>query len=225
MENIKAVVFDAYGTLFDVHTVAVKSEQEFPGKGRQISEVWRQKQLEYTWLRSLMGRYQDFWHVTDEALAFTLKELGLEASSELRASILDEYLRLNPYPEVPEALRAMGERKLAILSNGSPKMLNQVVANAGLDEVFSAVISVDELKIFKPFMGVYQLASAKLGIPREEILFISSNAWDAAAAKVFGFQVCWINRFDKTFEELQVLPDFIVKDLNQLVEKITYKHA
>jgi 2-haloacid dehalogenase len=223
MKNIKAVVFDAYGTLFDVHTVAKRCEHEFPGYGIRISEIWRQKQLEYTWLRSLMGKYEDFWKVTDDSLAFTLKSLNLEASEELRASILNEYLKLNPYPEVPNGLQEMKDKDLAILSNGTPQMLNDMVENAGLTEAFSSIISVDELKIFKPFMGIYQLYTAKSGIDKEETLFVSSNAWDAAAAKVFGFRVCWINRFDKPFEELGVQPDLIVSNLEELVNKIAAK--
>jgi 2-haloacid dehalogenase len=220
MENIKAVVFDAYGTLFDVHTVAARCEQEFPGFGSDISEIWRKKQIEYTWLRSLMGKYEDFWHVTDEALVYTLKSLNLEATEELRSSILDEYLRLKPYVEVPGALKELGDKRLAILSNGTPKMLGDMVENAGLTEDFSDIISVDELKIFKPFMGVYQLFPAKSGIRKEETLFVSCNPWDAAGSKVFGYNVCWINRFDVPFEELQVEPDLTVKDLAELAEKL-----
>ncbi|BCJ85032.1 haloacid dehalogenase type II [Effusibacillus dendaii] len=220
MQNIKAIVFDAYGTLFDVHTVVEKCEQYFPTQGKVISQIWRQKQLEYTWLRSLMGRYEDFWHVTSDALTFTLKELGLETNDDICTDILKEYLYLKPYPEVPYALNELKNHTLAILSNGSLEMLNDMVQNAGLREVFSNVISVDELKIFKPFMGVYQLAPAKLGIRKEETLFISSNSWDATGAKVFGFQVCWINRFNKTFDELNTRPDLIIKSLDELVTYI-----
>lgn len=222
MENIKAVVFDAYGTLFDVHTVALKCEQEYPGQGREISEIWRQKQLEYSWLRSLMGRYEDFWHVTQDALTFALKELALDSTEESRSELVKEYLKLLPYNEVTKALQDMKGKKLAILSNGSPYMLEEMVRNANLTEVFEDVISVDELKVFKPFMGVYQLAPAKLGIQKEDTLFVSCNAWDASAAKVFGFQVCWINRFNRPFEELQVQPDIIVKDLIELADKLSY---
>ncbi|MFC4769770.1 haloacid dehalogenase type II [Effusibacillus consociatus] len=220
MNQIKAIVFDAYGTLFDVHTVASRCEQFFPGFGQTISEIWRQKQLEYSWLRSLMGRYENFWHVTEDALGFALKSLGLNANEEVRAAVLEEYLRLKPYPEVPQALQALRHHKLAILSNGTPNMLNAAVTNAGLTDAFSSVISVDEVKSFKPLMGVYQLAPSKLHVRREEILFISSNAWDASGAKVFGFNVCWINRFGKTFEELHVEPDLTITGLDQLIEKL-----
>jgi 2-haloacid dehalogenase len=215
---IKALVFDAYGTLFDVHTVVETCEQFFPGKGKQISEVWRQKQLEYTWLRSLMGRYEDFWSVTDEALLFALNDLQLDTDEQVRHKILNQYLQLNPYPEVPKALEQLTDKSLAILSNGSPDMLNSIVEKAALSHVFTDIISVDELKIYKPFMGVYQLAVAKLGVNKEDILFITSNSWDASGAKAFGFQVCWINRFNKNFDELGVVPDIIIQDLDELVD-------
>lgn len=216
--SIQAIVFDAYGTLFDVHSVVEKCETYFPGYGSKISEIWRQKQLEYTWLRSLMGRYEDFWKVTDDGLVYALKKLGLDTSDETRESILHEYLSLCPYTEVPEALNRLTHKPLAILSNGSPKMLNDMVEHAGLSGNFAHVISVDSLKVFKPFMGVYQLAVAKLGVPREQIAFVSSNSWDAVGAKVFGFQVCWINRIGNTFDEMQVKPDVVVNNLNAFVD-------
>lgn len=219
---IKAIVFDAYGTLFDVHTVVEKCEKYFPTKGRMISEIWRQKQLEYTWLRSLMGRYEDFWRVTEDALTFALKQLGLETTMDVRTDILHTYLSLKPYREVPDLLKQLSRAyTLAILSNGSPNMLHAVIQNAELSDCFSYVISVDERKTFKPSMEVYQLAPAKLGIPKEETLFVSSNSWDAAGAKVFGFQVCWLNRFHQTFDELDSRPDFIVNDLEELADHLT----
>ncbi|WP_420830379.1 haloacid dehalogenase type II [Bacillus piscicola] len=218
--TIKAIAFDAYGTLFDVHTVVDKCEEFFPGQGRQFSEIWRQKQLEYSWLRSLMGRYKDFWEITEDALQFTLKELKLEADEDTRTALLHEYLQLKPYPEVPEALERLKDKNLAILSNGSPQMLHTLVENARLSHVFSNLISVDELKTFKPFMGVYQLSPATLGVPREETLFVSSNSWDAAGAKTFGFQVCWINRFNKQFDELGAEPDRVITQLDELIDQI-----
>ncbi len=218
--NVKSIIFDAYGTLFDVHSVVEKCEEFFPGKGRQISEIWRQKQLEYTWLRSLMGRYEDFWSVTNDSLVFALKSLQLDSDEEIRMSLLNQYLQLNPYPEVPDALEELKIRNLAILSNGSPDMLNTLVENAGLSHLFTAVISVDQLKIYKPFMGVYQLGVAQLGVNREDTLFITSNPWDASGAKTFGFQVAWINRFNNQFDELGVQPDIIIKSLDELKAKI-----
>ncbi|WP_134704448.1 haloacid dehalogenase type II [Ammoniphilus sp. YIM 78166] len=217
--RIKAIIFDAYGTLFDVHTVVDKCEQFFPGQGKQISEIWRQKQLEYSWLRSLMGRYVDFWSLTQDALLFALKDLKLDLTEETQQTLLNEYLRLQPYPEVPKALERLRNLILAILSNGSPHMLNTLVENAGLSQVFNHVISVDELKIYKPSMGVYQLGVVELGVLKEETLFMTSNPWDAAGAKTFGFQVCWINRFNKQFDELGVQPDIVISNLDELTEK------
>lgn len=218
--TIRAIIFDAYGTLFDVHSVSERCEQFFPGMGSAISSRWRQKQLEYTWLRSLMGRYEDFWCVTRDALVFTLKEFELNSNEKIRTTILNEYLALNPYAEVANALEELKDRKLAILSNGSPDMLNTVVRNADLSEVFTDVISVDELTIYKPSMDVYQLGVAKLGVKKEEALFVTSNPWDAAGAKSFGFQVCWINRLNLKFDELGVQPDVIIHSLDDLVAVI-----
>lgn len=220
MQNINAVVFDAYGTLFDVHSVIEKCNSYFPGRGEQISHTWRRKQLEYTWLVSLMGRYENFFSLTRRGLVFALKELKLNFNDELCNEILNEYFTLKPFPEVSAALAAIKDKKLAILSNGNPEMLNPVVNNSKLNELIQNIISVDELRIFKPFPGVYQLAPAKLNIPREEILFVSSNSWDMAGAKAFGFKVCWINRTGQQLDELDVKPDIEVKDLMQMVEFI-----
>ena len=173
---VNSIVFDAYGTLFDVNSVAMKCEQLFPGKGSAISTLWRSKQLQYTWLRSLMGRYVDFWQVTDESLRFTLTELGLVASDTIRQEILSEYLALATYPEVPKALQELSaEYKLAILSNGSPHMLNEVVKNAYLTSFFASVISVDEVGIYKPSPLVYGLTSSHVAFESHQILFVSSK--------------------------------------------------
>lgn len=216
MHAIKAVVFDAYGTLFDVHSVITMAERLFPGEGKKISEIWRMKQLEYTWLRSLMGRYRDFWKVTDDSLAYTLKTLKLQADVDIRNMLLNEYLFLKLYPDVPAALNQLMHKTLAILSNGTPHMLYSVVNHAGLSNIFSAVLSVDVLKIYKPYIGVYQLALTNLKVRREEVLFISANSFDAAGAKNFGFKVCWVNRLNLTFDELDVTPDLVVNNLDQL---------
>ncbi|MFT9497947.1 haloacid dehalogenase type II [Anaerosolibacter sp.] len=220
MNDINAVVFDAYGTLFDVHSVIEKCNSLFHGKGQQISQIWRTKQLEYTWLMSLMGRYENFFSITRKGLVFALKELKLDFDDELCNEILNEYYILKPFSEVPAALETIKDKKLAILSNGNPEMLNTVVKNSKLNELIPNIISVDDLKIFKPFLGVYQLATAGLSVPREQTLFVSSNSWDAVGAKVFGFNVCWINRANQQFDELDVKPDIVVKDLKQLVESI-----
>jgi 2-haloacid dehalogenase len=192
--SIKAVVFDAYGTLYDIQSVASVTEEAFPGYGEIITQVWRIKQLEYTWLRSLMRRYEDFSVITRDSLAYTLKILGLEYDSAAFERIMDKYLHLDLYPDAMASLAAMQGRKLAILSNGSTGMLNALVANSGLDRVLDATISIDSQKIFKPAPEAYGLIETRLGVPPAEVLFISSNPWDACGAKAFGLNVAWIER-------------------------------
>jgi 2-haloacid dehalogenase len=192
--TIKAVVFDAYGTLYDIQSVADVTEQAFPGYGDIITQIWRIKQLEYSWLRSLMQRYQDFSVVTRDSLTYTLRVLGLQYDDAAFARIMDKYLHLDLYADALAALSALKGRKLAILSNGSPDMLNALVANSGLDTVLDATISVDERKIFKPSPDAYTLIESTLGIRPSEVLFVSSNPWDASGAKAFGLTVAWIER-------------------------------
>ena len=192
--SIKAVVFDAYGTLYDIQSVAAVTEEAFPGYGEIITQIWRIKQLEYTWLRSLMRRYQDFSAITRESLAYTLRVLGLKGDPAAFERIMEKYLHLDLYPDAVAALAAMRGRKLAILSNGSPAMLNALVANSGLDRVLDATISVDAQKIFKPAPEAYTLIESTLGVRPAEVLFISSNPWDACGAKAFGLNVAWIER-------------------------------
>jgi 2-haloacid dehalogenase len=192
--TIKAVVFDAYGTLYDIQSVASLTEEAFPGYGEIITQIWRIKQLEYTWLRSLMLRYQDFSVVTRDSLAYTLRVLGLQHDGDVFERILDKYLHLDLYPDAIDSLAAMKDRKLAILSNGSPDMLNALVKNSGLDRVLDATISIDAKKIFKPSPDAYTLIESNLHIPPSEVLFISSNPWDACGAKAFGLNVAWIER-------------------------------
>jgi 2-haloacid dehalogenase len=192
--TIKAIVFDAYGTLYDVQSVADITEEIFPGYGEIITQVWRIKQLEYTWLRSLMRHYRDFGAVTRDSLTYTLKCLGLEYDDESFARIMDKYLHLDLYPDAMLALEAMAEKKLAILSNGSPDMLNALVRNSGLRPILDAVISVDAKRIFKPAPEAYTLIESTLKISPSEVLFISSNPWDVCGAKSFGLNVAWIER-------------------------------
>jgi 2-haloacid dehalogenase len=213
---IQAVVFDAYGTLFDVHSVVRRCDELFPGKGTALSQLWRSKQLEYTWLRSLMGRYEDFAAVTRGALRYASGTLGLECSAAVEAALMDEYLRLAPYPEVPGALGQLRERRLAILSNGSPPMLQAVVRNAGLEAAFQAVMSVDPLRIFKPHPSVYQLAVDMLKVPKEQIGFISSNFWDVSGATSFGFRTFWVNRGGARPDELGFRPLAVLDSLAAL---------
>jgi 2-haloacid dehalogenase len=192
--SIKAVVFDAYGTLYDIQSVAAVTDEAFPGYGEIVTQIWRIKQLEYTWLRSLMRRYEDFSVVTRESLAYTLRCLGLKHDTQMFERIMEKYLHLDLYPDAMAALAAMRDRKLAILSNGSPPMLNALVRNSGLTHVLDATISVDARKIFKPGPDAYALIESTLGIAPADVLFVSSNPWDACGAKAFGLKVAWIER-------------------------------
>jgi 2-haloacid dehalogenase len=192
--TIKAVVFDAYGTLYDVQSVAAVTEEAFPGYGEIVTQIWRIKQLEYTWLRSLMRRYQDFSVITRDSLAYALRVLGLEHERGVFEHIMDKYLHLDLYPDAAAALAAMGDRKLAILSNGSTGMLDALVANSGLGRVLDATISVDAKQTFKPAPKAYFLIEETLGVAPEEVLFVSSNPWDVCGAKAFGLNVAWIER-------------------------------
>ncbi|MEO5750823.1 MAG: haloacid dehalogenase type II [Usitatibacter sp.] len=213
-------MFDAYGTLFDVHSVTRLAESLYPGKGAALSAAWRTKQLEYTWLRSLMDRYEDFNCVTLASLEWTFESLGIEAAEADRRALLDEYRKLAMFPEVAPALEELAKRRpLAILSNGHPEMLEAVVAHNGLAERFrGGVISVHSAKIFKPAPSVYRLVEDQLGVPRALMGFVSSNGWDAAGAKTFGFQTFWINRRKAPVERLGVRPDAIFADLSGLVD-------
>jgi 2-haloacid dehalogenase len=192
--TIKAVVFDAYGTLYDIQSVAAVTEEAFPGYGDIATQIWRVKQLEYSWLRSLMRRYEDFSLITRESLAYTLRVLGLAYDATAFDRIMEKYLHLDLYPDASPALAALKGKKLAILSNGSSDMLNALVRNTGLDRVLDATISVDRKKIFKPAPEAYLLIEEILGTRPEEVLFVSSNPWDACGAKSFGLNVAWIER-------------------------------
>lgn len=192
--TIQAIVFDAYGTLYDIQSVAAVTEEAFPGYGEIITQIWRIKQLEYTWLRSLMRRYQDFSVITRDSLAYTVRVLGLKHDAATFERIMDKYLHLDLYPDAMAALMAMKGRKLAILSNGSPGMLNALVRNSGLDRVLDATISIDSQGIFKPAPDAYSLIESTLRVPPAEVLFVSSNPWDACGAKSFGLNVAWIER-------------------------------
>ncbi len=192
--TVKAVVFDAYGTLFDIQSVASITEEAFPGYGEIITQIWRIKQLEYTWLRSLMRRYEDFSVITRDSLTYTLRCLGLPSDPAAFEGIMDKYLHLDLYPDARATLVAMHGRKLAILSNGSTGMLNALVRNSGLDRILNATISIDSRRIFKPSPDAYSLIEEQLGMLPNEVLFVSSNPWDACGAKAFGLNVAWIER-------------------------------
>jgi 2-haloacid dehalogenase len=216
VKDIDALVFDAYGTLFDVHSVTRLAESLFPGRGAALSQAWRTKQLEYTWLRSLMERYEDFNAVTRSALDWACDSLGIPATHDAKAQLMDAYRRLDVFPEVPAALAALAARcPLAILSNGHPDMLQAVVDHNGLTAVFGArVLSVHEAGIFKPAPQVYRIASDRLGVAPQRIGFVSSNGWDAAGAKAFGFRAFWVNRAMAPAERLGSPPDAVVSGLD-----------
>lgn len=220
LEPVDACVFDAYGTLFDVHAAAAQLKDEIGPEMERLSAIWRQKQLEYTWLRSLMGVHTDFWRLTADGLDYAMDATGLTGRSELREKLLDLYMRLDCYPEVRETLdrlRAVG-LKTAILSNGAPPMLDSAVSNAGLSDKLDAILTVEDVGIFKPDPRVYQLAVDRLlgGTGPERICFLSSNAWDVAGAAHFGFQVVWINRFGQPRERLPGTPKAEIESLDAL---------
>jgi 2-haloacid dehalogenase len=208
---VKALVFDAYGTLFDVRSVLSRCEEVFPGHGSNLTGLWRTKQLEYTWLRTLMGRYEDFWQITQDGLVFACRSFGLAPTPGQIEYLMQAYLTLSPFPEIAAALDALCSVPCSILSNGTPTMLDSVVRNAGLESRFQHILSVDEIRTYKPSPVVYQLAETHLGIRREEIGFVSSNGWDVAGGKAFGFKAYWLNRQNAPAEVLGVQPDRIIQ--------------
>ena len=220
MRQLDALVFDAYGTLFDVHSVVARCEQLFPGKGQVLLQLWRSKQLEYTWLRSLMQRYVDFNCVTADALKVACQSHELVYTEAALTELNQAYRTLQPFDDALDALRALREMhpspRTAILSNGAPEMLNAVVRHNHLDAWLDAVLSVDTVGVFKPDPKVYQLAVNKLQIAPSRIGFVSSNGWDAAGAKAFGFTVFWVNRANAPLEALGAEPDHVVRSLREI---------
>jgi len=215
--NIKACVFDAYGTLFDVHSAVGKYSERLGDLADRVSGTWRTKQLEYTWLRSLMKKHADFWQITQDALDYALDLFDI-ADQQLRNDLINAYLELECYPEVPDTLARLKDsgQQIAILSNGSPAMLEAVVKSSGLEDLVQKILSVEMVGIFKPAPAVYQLAVAELGVTAAEIVFLSSNAWDAVGATAFGLRVAWINRFAQRPEGLPYQPDLEIKTLDEL---------
>ncbi len=218
IDGIKACVFDAYGTLFDVNAAARNEQKALGSKWQEISDVWRLKQLQYTWLRSLQDNYTSFWNVTEDALTFALASAEIDDEA-LKKRLMDLYLQLTVYDEVPETLKRLQDAgiKCAILSNGSPDMLNAAVANAGIASLLDGIYSVEELGVFKPHPSVYQLAVDHLNISGRHISFQSSNGWDAYSAKDFGFNTIWCNRFGQAAEQIPSTPDCQVTDLSQML--------
>lgn len=217
LDSIRACLFDAYGTLFDVGSALAGPRARLGDAAEQVSATWRAKQLEYTWLRTLMGRHADFWQVTSDALDFAFDEAGID-DPDLHAKLLDGYLRLAPYPEVPAALQQLTEAgvRCAILSNGSPAMLEAGTRHAGLQPWLEALLSVETAGRFKPDPAVYELGARHFGLPPSEICFLSSNAWDVAGAASAGLRVIWINRFDRRPERLPAGPEATIRSLDEL---------
>lgn len=203
ISGIEACVFDAYGTLFNIHAPVARVAGQIGENADAVSNLWRQKQLQYTWLRSLMGAHVDFWQVTSDALEYALEAHGID-NPGLHGQLMDLYLTLDAYGDVAPALGALkaAGKKTAILSNGNPTMLNAAVASAGLENLLDAALSVEEVGIYKPDRRVYQIAVDRLGVKASAICFVSTNGWDAAAAADFGFQVVWLNRFSLVWERL-----------------------
>jgi 2-haloacid dehalogenase len=216
--SVKAFVFDAYGTLFDVQSVQKACEECFPGKGEEMSRIWREKQLEYSFLRQLMGRYRTFLEVTTDALRYTCTKLGLSLDEKKEKMLMNGYLQLTPYQEVQQVLEEVKNKTLAIFSNGSRDMLEPLLHQHEFANTFHHVISVDDIKQYKPTPASYMLVLERLRMKREEVLFISSNTWDIVGAKSFGFHTAWINRKGEIMDELGVQPDCIYSDLTGIVE-------
>ena len=215
--DIAVCVFDAYGTLFDYNAAAARHSAALGDKAAPLADLWRLKQLQYTWLRSLMGRYDGFWQVTGDALDYSMAALDIDDAA-LRGDLMEAYRTLDAYPEVPETLatlRAQGLR-CAILSNGEPGMLDSAVEAAGIGASLDAVLSVDEVGIYKPHPSVYQLVVDRLGVPAARVSFQSSNAWDANGAAAFGFRVAWCNRFGQGQERVPEPPDAEITTLAEL---------
>ena len=216
IEGIEACVFDAYGTLFDVAAAAARCRDDLGDKAGPLAALWRTKQLEYTWLRSLMGEYVDFWQLTGDGLDYAMATLGI--GDDLRPRLMDLYMRLDAYGEVKDVLGGLkaADIKTAILSNGAPAMLEAAVKSAGIDDLLDDVLSVDAIGVYKPHPRVYQLAVDGLGVAAGRICFMSSNAWDAAAGANFGYRVVWVNRFGQPQERIPGDPEHEVKTLEAL---------
>ncbi len=217
LSGLRACVFDAYGTLFDVNSATVPFLRELGDKAQALNRLWREKQLQYTWLRACQGRHADFWQVTADALDFAFVSLGI-SNAALRQKLMQSYLALDFYPEVPAALEQLKESgfRLAILSNGTPQMLHSAVERTGLAPHFEAVFSVERVGAFKPDPRVYRLACDGLGVAPDQIAFVSSNSWDAYAASAFGMRVIWCNRAGQHGENLPGEPDIVLPSLKEL---------
>ena len=218
MKNIKAIIFDAYGTLFDVNSAAEKCKDKIGDKWEGFANYWRATQLEYTWLRSLMKRHKDFWTVTEESLDKSMKTFKIDSS--MKNELLNLYKVLSPYPEVKEVLKSLKakEYKLAILSNGTPALLNDLIRSNNLDNIFDDLFSIEEVKIYKPDAKVYDIPIKKYQIKNEEIIFLSANTWDVSGGGNYGYNAIWVNRNNNIFDNLDYKPKNEVNNLTQLLD-------
>ncbi len=218
MKNIKAIIFDAYGTLFDVNSAAEKCRSKIGDKWESFANYWRKTQLEYTWLRSLMGRHKNFWQITEDSLDKSMQAFNINKA--MKNELLDLYKILSPYPEVKETLEKLKEKryKLAILSNGTPALLNELVKSNGLQNLFDNIFSIEEVKIYKPSSKVYDMPVKKYSIKNEEVAFLSANTWDVSGGGNYGFTSIWVNRNKNIFDNLDYKPKNEISGLNQLID-------
>lgn len=225
--KIRAVIFDAFGTLFDVYSVGALAEQLFPGKGEALAALWRQKQIEYAFIRTLSGRYKPFLAVTEDGLVFAARKLGLDLDDGARRQLMNQYACLSPFPENLAVLRKLRERglPLAILSNGTPEMLDVAVRSAGMHGLFDQVLSVEQVGAYKTHPDAYGLGPAAFGCTPQEIVFVSSNGWDAIGATWFGYTSFWVNRGNQPPEQLDVTPSASGTTLDELLDFIDRRLA
>ena len=220
MQNIKAIIFDAYGTLFDVNSAAEKCKDKIGNKWEGFANYWRTTQLEYTWLRSLMNRHKDFWQVTEDSLDKSMKAFSIDIS--MRNELLNLYKKLSPYSEVKKVLNSLKEKKykIAILSNGTPALLNELVSSNNLDNVFDDIFSIEEVGIYKPDSKVYDLPIKKYQIKKDEVAFLSANTWDVSGGGNFGYNSIWVNRNKNIFDNLDYKPKNEIENLTQLLNLV-----
>ena len=220
MKNIKAIIFDAYGTLFDVNSAAEKCRSKIGDKWESFANYWRKTQLEYTWLRSLMERHKDFWQITEDSLDKSMQAFNIDKA--MKNELLDLYKILSPYPEVKKTLEKLKEKKykLAILSNGTPALLNELVKRNGLQNLFDDIFSIEEVKIYKPSSKVYDMPVKKYSIKNEEVAFLSANTWDVSGGGNYGFTSIWVNRNKNIFDNLDYKPKNEIKNLNELIKLV-----
>ena len=220
MENVKAIIFDAYGTLFDVNSAAEKCKNKIGDKWEGFANFWRTTQLEYTWLRSLMDRHKDFWQITEDSLDKSIKVFNIDPS--MRNELLNLYKILSPYKEVPETLKTLKEKKfkLAILSNGTPSLLDELVKSNHLDNLFDDIFSIEQVGVYKPSSRVYDMPIKKYNINKSEVAFLSANTWDVSGGGNYGYQSIWVNRNNNIFDNLDFKPRYQITDLNKLIQLV-----